>query len=444
MQRRDNIKTVIKFFVVLILNLVAINAILLNSFYTINSIRQQNIDSSIERMISTHHEADFRHLCVISNCKEIGFINEVSLIDQNGTLVQKPYKKPDTYIETKHFTLTTDFNLVGFNENYGMYYISDTSELVEEILYSYSKLNIIFLLTYIIVFGIIEYKARRKRFLELVSTSNSLREKNMQILTENIHHELNTPVAIIQGNIKRLENDLKKVTSCNACTLCFNLDFEQIYSSIEQIDTVLQRMSNFKNLKYSNGNKTLMDIVGYSSNSMSIYKKSNFEIDMDPNLENYKLTGQLKNGDLLNVVSNHFRNSIEANATKIITQAKYDQKRRTMHLYIIDNGTGLRDPDTGLLLSPEKYDNIFKPYYSSKDDLGISKVRDSNGPVIDFIIKITSMFKRRKVLANRRGVGLYLNKELLNEKGGNLVLRETSINGTVFEITFPSMPVNNQ
>lgn len=444
MHGRDNIKTVIKFFVMLIMNLMVINAILLNSFYTINSIRQQNIETSINRTIENHRGADLQHLCIISNCKEIGYIGQSRFIEQDGKLIERPYQEPNTCINTRDFTLTRDFNIVGFNKQINLYYISNTSELVQEILYSYSKLNIIFLLTFIVVFGIVEYRARRKRFLELVSTSNSLREKNMQILTENIHHELNTPVAIIQGNIKRLENDLKNVNKCEMCDLCFNLDFEQIYSSIEQIDTVLQRMSNFKNLKYSNGNKTLMDIVGYSSNSMSIYKKSNFEIDMDPKLLEFKLTGQLKNGDLLNVVSNHFRNSIEANATKIITQAKYDKKRKLMHLYIIDNGTGLRDPGTGLLLAPDKYDNIFKPYYSSKDDLGISKVRDSQGPIIDFIVKITSLFKRRKVLANRRGVGLYLNKELLTEKGGNLVLRETSINGTVFEIIFPSMPVNKQ
>jgi signal transduction histidine kinase len=237
-----------------------------------------------------------------------------------------------------------------------------------------------------------------------------------------------------------------------------------IYSSIDQIDTVLQRMSNFKNLKYSNGNKTILDILNYSANSMNIYKAAYFEIIIDEKFVNWSLKhgeNYLKNEDLLNVVSNHLRNSIEASATKINLQMKITNNKKStlMHIFITDNGTGIRDPDTGLLLAPSKYNNIFKDYYSSKNKNGKSKIRNSQGFILDTIFilstKIKKILQKCKLIKsdklsneiiedNVRGVGLYLNKELLRDNHGDLRLRETSENGTVFEIIVPVVKAKNR
>ena len=237
--------------------------------------------------------------------------------------------------------------------------------------------------------------------------------------------------------------------NCNNCLHQQHFDFGLIYSSIEQIDTVLQRMSNFKNLKYSNGNKTLMDIINYSANSMSIYKASNFKIKIDQSFKNFKLkhgVNDLKNGDLLNIISNHCRNSLEASASKIRIQCKFDNDAEKLHIFIIDNGTGLRDPNTGLALEPSKYNDIFRDYYTSKNDLGESIINDSDGWFNDKLLKIKTLFNFKTKNArnkNARGVGLYLNKELLRENHGDLKLRETSSSGTVFEIIIPVEKVIN-
>ncbi len=441
MHRYDFFKTFLRYMGILIMNLIVINVVLLNNFYTINSIRQSNMEKTINATIIEYNELDMQHLCIISNCTQIGIIGESSFIMRDGILKEVPYKLPNTYfIDNKNLKLTEDLNILGILPDYQMYVVSSTSILIQQVISGCLTINLIFLITYTFVFLFIEFKSRRRKLLDMVSTSNTLREKNMQILTENIHHELNTPVAIIQGNIRKLEIEMSKKDRCNSCRLNFNFDFEQIYASIEQVDTVLQRMSNFKNLKYSNGNKNLMNIIDYSANSMGIYKKSNFEIEIDPELKNYKLIGSLKNGDLLNIVSNHFRNSIEANSTRIITEAKFDEKHGLMHLYIIDNGNGLRDPSTGLLLTKDKYPDIFKPYYSSKDSKGKTIIRESKGAIIDTTIRYLPFHKKRsnEVI---RGVGLYLNKELLTEKGGKLKLRETTEKGTVFEIIFFSQKI---
>lgn len=444
MYKHNNFKTITNFFTYLLLDLIVINAVLLNNFYNINVIHRNEIKTVVEKTIKEFDEIDLQHLCVVSACKEIGFINveafKPSPRNNENILQSIPYNSPNFIFKSQNLTITNNLNTyIKFKNN--LYIILDNDTSISQLSVGYIDTNILFIILYILMFLIFEFKNRRKKVLELMDTSNTLREKNMQILTENIHHELNTPVAIIQGNIKKLEIEMNSSNNNKNCpddtyTRSFYFDFGQIYSSIEQIDTVLSRMSNFKNLKYSNGNKNLLDIIGYSSNSMSIYKKANFEIEVDPELRKYRLAGPLKNGDLLNIVSNHFRNSLEAGASRIVTQAKYDASTKTMHLYIIDNGVGLRDKETGLPLDKSKYNDIFKPYYTSKDNKGTSKVHEPQGFLKDSILKILSTFKNPTDV-NVRGVGLYLNKQLLTEKNGDLILRETSSNGTVFEIIFP-------
>jgi len=443
MYKHNNIKSILNFFGLLILNLIVINAVLFNNFYNINKLQIDNTKEVINKTIIEFDEIDLQHLCIVSNCTRIGFLNS----DYNYKLSNKKkyYKAVDksshTLIRIKNkplikytfFDIYLSESLLFYTEikDYNIYVVSNNN-IISNILKGYISVNLLFFFIFLIVFIFIEFKSRKKKIIELMGTSNILREKNMQILTENIHHELNTPIAIIHGNLKKLEIEMQKPTINDN----FFFDFEQIYLNINQMDTVLQRMSNFKNLKYSNGNKTLDDIISYSANSMAIYKKSNFTISLDPALKKYKLRGTLENGDLLSIVSNHFRNSLEAKANKIKTQINFDKSTNILHLYIIDNGIGLRDRRTGLMLSKSKYNDIFKPYYSSKDKDGDSKELESKGIVYDTFCKIYSFFKIQSKDINVRGVGLYLNKELLREKHGDLILRETSNKGTVFEIIF--------
>ena len=426
---------------ILLIYLLIINAVLMSNFITVNRTVHNSISDTIKSIILEYEELDLQHLCVATNCKNIGILDKASYIFTDEILRKEiSYNKPEPLI--KGTTLTKELDTIIHILDYGMFTTISTKELYLEIIKGYTYINILFLIIYTGVFIFLEIKKHRRKILDNATTSNRLQEKNMQILTENIHHELNTPVAIIQGNIRKLEIEMMESPGCRACDDQLIFDFGQVYSAVEQIDTVLQRMSNFKHLRYSNGNKDLSDILKYSANSMSIYKNANFNIEIDPKFEDYQLTGTLKNGDLLNIVSNHFRNSIEAHATKIVTQLKFDNIKQKIHLYVTDNGTGLRNPKTGLLLPQSEYNNIFKSYYSTKDELGDSRLTDSKGFVKDSYVKITSTmkslaFKQPKV-HNVRGIGLYLNKQLLNNNNGDLKLRETTIRGTVFEIIFPA------
>jgi len=465
-----------KYIGLIIIYTLLMGAVLGNNFHNIVYLYKENLKNTIIKTIEEYNEIDLQHICTISNCSEIGFIHRdksflvkdgVLIKNKNNKIIDKFWNLKDTYLLKD--TLNTAFNKAVHKNimitlpKYDLYLSSNSYVMLNELLNGYFFIYFIFILPITIIFFIYEIKISKQKALDVINTSSILREKNMQILTENIHHELNTPVAIIQGAVLKLEQSLKKQyeysKNCsNVCTLTKQfekVDFGMIYSSIDQIDTVLQRMSNFKNLKYSNGNKTIMDILNYSANSMNIYKAAHFKIIIDEEFDNWSLKhgeNYLKNEDLLNIISNHLRNSIEASATKIhlhtkITNSKRNNSYKLMHIFITDNGTGLRDPETGLLLSPNKYQNIFKDYYSSKNKNGKSKIRNSQGIILDslFILstKIKKILQSLKLIPeeqpeeNVRGVGLYLNKELLRDNHGDLKLRETSENGTVFEIIVP-------
>lgn len=451
-----DIKTVKQYLIQIFFMGVMLNIVLCYSFLQIADQYATNSSTLIQRTISEYGDLNFDYICKITNCISIkselsGYNNYTYVKNEFGQLVKtKGYVGSLLMFNSSQYQVTDNFNIVYKEPIYKIVLESDTSEMVLKTVKTYIIINILFVLIYSFLYFNSKYKEKKRHLLEIMGTEGSLREKNMKILTENVHHELNTPVAIIQGTIRKLEIELlngrRAEMECpkaiqGACKTynTTDFDFQQIYSSIDSVNTVLRRMSNFKQIKYSNGNKTVNDICRYSANSMNIYKKSNFNIEMNENLNNYNLKGDLTNGDLLNIISNHLRNSLEANSTKIIIDCAFKPNRKDesvgkLHIFIIDNGTGIRDGKTGLPLAKGKLDDVFKPYYSTKDNSGNFKIENEANLLNRFMIKLRSIFEESHDNYEIRGVGLFLNKQMLIESGGELVLRETSDKGTVFEI----------
>ena len=107
----------------------------------------------------------------------------------------------------------------------------------------------------------------------------------------------------------------------------------------------------------------------------------------------------MKNVDLLNVIINHLKNSLEAKSSSIIINmgSFVDDMIR---INIIDNGNGIPKHVMG---------NVFKPNYSTKIDTGTI-----------------------------RGNGMYLNKYILNASGGDVSIVDSNINGTIIGINIPA------
>ena len=323
--------------------------------------------------------------------------------------------KNDIVFEKNDIILLKKFK-IGFRYK-NIVYVSSANKLLS-MFFIYPFL-IVLVISFMFYYWVVSLSAK-SRMNELVNNAGkeaALANKNMNILTENLSHEAKTPLMVISSSIQELKERLLKIThfDCPLLEHCENKiinnhqDARKIFEFFDLIDinvqsiyTIIERIRDFKKVKYSNGNKTIYNIANASKNIMKLYKKVKFDITIDDELKNYGLEC-LRNEDLLNIFTNHIKNSIEANSTKILVNAG-EFENNLLHIFIIDNGNGI----------PKKaIPKIFKANFSTKE----------NGEV--------------------RGVGLYISKELLNSVGGDDILRETSNNGTVFELIVPAKTKND-
>jgi len=433
-----NLKFFKKYILQSIIPIFILNSVLIFSYYIIHDLYSK-INYNIVKKIATCSKDmpnSSQLICDVIGCNYI--------INNNTVITHKDYTYLNNATYSTHKNYETYGMILDLKEEKIIVNV-DLDKVFPVVVKTFILINLMVFLIHFVFFARNEIQNRRKQVMYLLSTESSIQEKNMRLLTENIHHELNTPIAIISGLSKRLKRKLDDLYKTDgACGLNDYSDllygdkneFEQIDACIEQVNSVLLRMSNFKHLRYSNGNKTIFDIANYSANSMSVLKKYNFKIYIDEDLKLYSLKGTLKNGDLLGILSNHFRNSIEAMSTVINLSCRFENDK--LKLFITDNGVGIRDYRTGLLLTKDKLDIVFQPYYSTKDIDGNLTVQNIGfiGYSKKLINDIIGFFKIEEDLKKEyRGFGLYYIKELLNDHRGDVRLRETSEKGTVFELT---------
>jgi len=395
-------------------------AMLVTSIITNTNSHIYYLNNQITRNIKEYNDIDLNYICSISQCDKI--------YDKKNIFIMKKFLRPVKY-KPYHFIklwkniYLSDYHIIFYNKTADIYIEKPLGKYVYEIS---RNLLIIFIcfwfLTSLVVYR--TYKRERKEsMIANIGNEAILANKSMIMITENIHHELNTPIDIIENKIEKVHEILKKYVNeqKNRCLVECNVvetpnqrkwdskiqklekDFDYIHLSIEQIVNILSKMSNFKTLKYSNGNKTVYDIIEGAFKIITIsYSDINYIID--DKLKKYKMLKEgLKNVDLLNVVINHIKNSIEANSTLIeINILKY-QDNGVLKIGITDNGNGI----------PKEFrKSIFEPNFSTK------QIGDSI-----------------------RGNGMYLNKHIIREFGGNIKILDTSEKGTTIELSFRSQIV---
>ncbi len=134
---------------------------------------------------------------------------------------------------------------------------------------------------------------------------------------------------------------------------------------------------------------------------IDIITTEEIEYDVDERMKGYKLKGDLPTGSLVNILLNHIKNSIEADAESILFEVEGINADKTMLINIIDNGNGI----------PEKVlKRLFETNNSSKSD-------DTSDGI--------------------RGNGLYLNKNIMMRSGGDITLVSTDGMGTTFQLKIP-------
>lgn len=253
---------------------------------------------------------------------------------------------------------------------------------------SFMALNYIFLYYNVVYKRRIEEK--QKAFIE-----NRLQFQTTMILTENLHHELNTPLVVISNKVKKMAGF---VASPNATDLSMYLaDYKAVDAGITIIRDILDRLKSVKHLKVYETKRTLYEIVKSSCEMVKISNSDMFDYTIDEKLKEYKANGAfMKNGELSGILLNHIKNSVEADATSISFKFGSVDSNNKCSFYIGDNGNGIPKKITKM---------IFNEDFSSKNGI--------------------------------RGNGLYINKFLIENAKGSLKLLSTSSEGTAFQLNIP-------
>jgi signal transduction histidine kinase len=378
------------------------------------------LDKQISGNIKEYDEIDLNHICNISECDKI--YTKGSIFVKKDHLIEIPYEKPHFFklIDNLYYY---DGHLVFYNKMANIYIEKAFGYYVYKIIWN---LSVIFIL-FVSIFSWFLYRTykreRQEAMIANIGNEAILANKSMVMITENVHHELNTPVEVIENKVEKVHRVLSSYINAqkkwikdngidlrntpenrewNKKIMKLDKDFDFIHVSIEQILGVLSKMKNFKSLRYSNGDKSVFNVVSGAFRIILI-SYANVKCSIDTNLKKYKMgKDSLKNIDLLNVVINHIKNSLEADATVIKINMAKEMKNNMMRLVITDNGNGI----------PHEYlKNVFEPNFSSK------QIGDSI-----------------------RGNGMYLNRHIVREFGGDIKILQTSSKGTSVEISFKVQP----
>jgi len=378
----------------IILYIIGILIVGIISFSAMLSVYIEDINNQINLSIDKYGYNDLYQLCKISNSNIVDINNNmydgVYIKKHNQIFVGKPnhYKYKHLY---NNIYLKDD--LVLYNKKLNAFFILNT----EKIISMYFRVIIIFIPLSLLAFFLPLFKTikdeKSNSMLLLAGNEALLSSKTMITIAENIHHELNTPLEVIDNKIIKIYESLD-----NESKNKLKKDFDYIKIASEQIYGVLSKMKEYKHLRYSNGNKTIKDIIDGSFKIISL-SNTNFEYNVDESLKDYKLNpNKIKNADLLSIMINHIKNSLEANATIIYVIVDKVQEKY-IYIRIIDNGNGV----------PEHIKkDMFKPNLSSKGSVG-----------------------------DIRGNGMFLNKHIMKSASGDIRLIDTSSKGTTIELKVP-------
>ena len=263
---------------------------------------------------------------------------------------------------------------------------------------------------------------RREKYKEVHNLEYSIQKE----LTESVHHELAGPLAVIEGNLNMFYKTLGSLLTSDQTNYK-----NQIENAIDSIKSVLKIMSNCKHIKYSNGAISINKIIdsAISSRIMSSLNTVLINFKHKETLDEVAVKGKLSNGEIYNALNTLIINATEAEATKIDITAEVDEKY--IDIIVKDNGIGVRDRKGKI--NPNQ--NIFKYGYSTKDK-EYNEHRDEG-----YIYKVIyAIFGGKHRTRSTRGAGLAINRNILKSHGGDLLLKSTNENGSVFILRVPIKP----
>jgi len=380
--------------------------------YTIATIYVERTVVNVKKNVFEYEEIDLEHLCILSDCLYISTDNitystnleykDIKQLKQTDEVIETILKISNNgYITNK---LDVYIKLAPIN-GFVVININDIMEILKT-----QSLNIIFIILFLnISLLIVGLRHNNKiRYLNVLKRDSEIYSKNVAILTENLHHELNTPLTVVSNKIHKIEHFFEKIKTDRNCSLCkrekeaclnhfdeFARDFKLVDASLLQLSDVLDKMKAFKSLKKDN-EKNIYEVLETTINVLLVTQSEHFKVIIDEDLHNFTLNNTfMQNGELIAVILNLLKNSIDAHSTNIKITMENAVKIGELSFFIADNGNGIKS---------HNINKIYDEDFSTK----------SNG--------------------EKRGNGLFINKQLLEGAKGSLKLVKTDKAGTIFKL----------
>lgn len=364
----------------------------------------------------THEDITYRYLFKSSGLEE----DTIKYIGKEG-------EDDNLYWWNKY--LTPDLNLVVRTGN-EKYIINDAAYITSAI-YTASYLYI----TLVIIFTIFScyniYLSYKNNIYEKGSYKMYTESKVQGNISEMIHHEINAPLAILRSISEDIVAMIKGKTldKDEREHLMNGFNF-----ALDRLDSILGMLFTSRDIKKEE-NISLYSVITHIVDSVNKAHVGKLALEFDEDtqtsleLDNYVADNSLGNGNLMNIFNVMLTNSIEASANTI-TLKLVKKNHKFIDLYIKDNGVGIRDKNNKIFHNAGK---IVTSYgYSSKNKDG---THNNN---VSMLTKILHKIGIKVVQTDTsRGIGLYMNKTLLDKVGGGIELIETSELGTTFMITIP-------
>ena len=178
---------------------------------------------------------------------------------------------------------------------------------------------------------------------------------------------------------------------------------------------------------------------------MGVFHRGNFTFDIDEKLKLYSVNhgSGLKNHELMNIMLNHIKNSLEAGASALsvymesITEPRLSLKDTAIVKVI--NYTSRMLPDILASMIIVVLQKSLSRRAASGVKLGRIAIIDNGGGVpSDFVKNVftlnSSTKKKNGVI---RGAGMYLNREILRSAFGDVWIYKTGRSGTTIILEVP-------
>ncbi|MEM1377460.1 MAG: cache domain-containing protein [Pseudomonadota bacterium] len=220
-------------------------------------------------------------------------------------------------------------------------------------------------------------------------------------ITAGVAHEINNPVAVIQGNLEVIRNGLGHDAREYA------VEFDLIDAQAHRINTIVRKLLNFSRSDEASEFPVQTDIRSVVDDTVILVAADlrneaiQLEISHRAETPNVLVIPTELQQVLVNLLINAAQ-AIGSEGTITIETAPGDHNG--------SDGALVRVSDTGPGIAPEKLDHVFDPFFTTK-------------------------------LAEGTGLGLSISQSLVERTGGRISAHSTLGEGAVFEVWMPAVDI---